>query len=396
MTNRRTRAGAERGAILVQVGLALLAVLAFTAFVVDYGILWVSRGQSQNAADAAALAGAVALSYESMTDRTDTGPAKRSALNVALSHNVWGQPPTVTMADITFPPCPDDGTDSCIRVNVFRPGLPTFLARLAGVTSQDTKATATAKAGFGNAVECVKPFAVADKWNEIRPTPKTWATTDYYDKYDRFGNLLSGAVDVYVPPTATSFGTGFHPFERTGERSTDYGLPFTLKLGDPNDDSHLSAGWYMPLALPNDVGGNDYEWNIANCYRTPLLIGSTVETTRTEPGRMVGPTTHGVEALIAKDPGAYWNSVTKTVEGSAFAVSPRVVPIPLINVDVYFADAKAGRSTVQVVNILGFFVDRMSGHDVEGYLCAIPGNLVSTSPTVGNASSFLRTIQLVR
>ena len=60
-------------------------------------------------------------------------------MNVALSHNVWGQAPTVTMADITFPPCPDDGSNACIRVDVYRPGMPTFFARLVGVNTQDTQ-----------------------------------------------------------------------------------------------------------------------------------------------------------------------------------------------------------------------------------------------------------------
>ena len=58
----------------MQVGLALIALLAFSAFVIDYGVLWVSRGQAQNAADAAALAGAVALSYDDPNDRSDAGP----------------------------------------------------------------------------------------------------------------------------------------------------------------------------------------------------------------------------------------------------------------------------------------------------------------------------------
>ena len=50
----------ERGAVLIQVTVALLALLALSAFVFDYGVMWASRGQAQNAADAGALSGAVA------------------------------------------------------------------------------------------------------------------------------------------------------------------------------------------------------------------------------------------------------------------------------------------------------------------------------------------------
>ena len=37
------------------------------------------RNQAQNAADAGALAGAIALAYDNFNDRTDTGPAKTFA-----------------------------------------------------------------------------------------------------------------------------------------------------------------------------------------------------------------------------------------------------------------------------------------------------------------------------
>ena len=47
----------ERGAVLIQVAIALLALLALSSFVFDYGVMWVSRGQAQNAADAGALVG---------------------------------------------------------------------------------------------------------------------------------------------------------------------------------------------------------------------------------------------------------------------------------------------------------------------------------------------------
>ena len=53
----------ERGAVLVQTGIALIGLLAMGTFSVDYGMLWVSRRQAQNAADAAALGGAISLAY---------------------------------------------------------------------------------------------------------------------------------------------------------------------------------------------------------------------------------------------------------------------------------------------------------------------------------------------
>ncbi len=50
--------------MLVHTALVLIGLMALSTFVVDYGILWASRRQAQNAADAGALAGAVHMLYD--------------------------------------------------------------------------------------------------------------------------------------------------------------------------------------------------------------------------------------------------------------------------------------------------------------------------------------------
>ena len=61
----------ERGAVIIHVAIALIALLGFTAVIVDYGAMWVARSQAQAAADAGALAGALTL----LEDLTKTGRA---------------------------------------------------------------------------------------------------------------------------------------------------------------------------------------------------------------------------------------------------------------------------------------------------------------------------------
>jgi Putative Flp pilus-assembly TadE/G-like len=56
--------------------------------VFDYGEFWYARRQAQNATDAVALAGAVALYLDSSTDLSNTGPAYMSVLTVASANNV--------------------------------------------------------------------------------------------------------------------------------------------------------------------------------------------------------------------------------------------------------------------------------------------------------------------
>src|SRR5512147_2976792 len=92
------RVSSERGAILIQVGIAILVLSAFGMFVIDYGVLWVSRHQAQNSADSGALAGATALALDSFTNHADDGPAKQAARSFALANLVFGQAPDVQAA----------------------------------------------------------------------------------------------------------------------------------------------------------------------------------------------------------------------------------------------------------------------------------------------------------
>src|SRR5262245_11040105 len=122
MNSVRARAHSEGGAILVHVAVALFMLIAVTAFAIDYGLFYLGRSQAQNAADAGALAGAVALNFDDADDTSDTGPAKLSALKAAQANLIAGEVGAVDVStDINFVDCPD-GTPSpaCIRVDVYR------------------------------------------------------------------------------------------------------------------------------------------------------------------------------------------------------------------------------------------------------------------------------------
>ena len=78
-----------------------------------------------------------------------------------------------------------------------------------------------------------------------------------------------------------------------------------------------------------------------------------------EPGAMMGPTVHGIEELIAKDPNATWNHTEKRVTGSRYTgQSPRVFPIPLYDPEYYAAGKRNGRNAdLKVANWIGFFAE---------------------------------------
>lgn len=381
----------ERGAIVVYVAIALVVLLAFSSLVIDYGILWTARAQAQNVADGAAHAGAVALAFDSFDDRSAGGAAKQAALAMAASAKIWGQPPRVTPADIDFPNVPGDAdcasgsNPPCVRVNVFRTAargnpLPTVFGHFVGIASQDIQATATAKAEAANASTCVKPWIVVDRWQDNRPP----ATT--FDRYDNKEQLLPDPVDVYIPPSLTSPGTGY--------TLADVGTLVMLKIGTPGDA--VAPSFFFAVELP---GGSDYRGSISSCTGVPVAIGQTLES---KPGNMVGPTRQGVADLLARDPNATWNTATNRVEHSCAqsanpcaTISPRLVAVSLFNPDTYSQGHQTGRFPVPLVNIMGFFVVGFDASgNVTGYIAQAPGDMTGTG--VGQTSSFLRTVRIVR
>lgn len=408
----RSNLSSEDGAVLIQVALAIVVLIAFNTFVVDYGVMWTGRGQSQNAADAGALAGATSLAFDNYEDRSDTGPAKIAAHQFATDNYVWGQAPANDITnDVTFPTTPSVCADgSCIRVNVYRNqqhgnALPPIFGVAAGITGSGVQAMAIARAAAANSTDCLKPWAVVDKWYENYPTPGPWTTSSTYDKYYTQGpnaGTIDPSInppDQYVPPSGTDPGSGFHPLNADGTYTSDYGLEITLKLGSGGDFSY-GSGWFMNLDFGS--GGKTVEDEIKGCVGVTFSIGDMVPT---ETGGKVGPNVQGAvtdsDSLYNRDPGAYWDPTMNGghggVAGSAYAISPRIVPVPLVSADEIAYDNKNGKSSVTIQNIMGFFVEGVGSDNksILGRIIMMPG-LLTTGSTSTTTSSFLRTVYLVR
>jgi hypothetical protein len=417
MKNTLEAPSSERGAVLVHVALALIALMSFSTFVIDYGVLWTARRQAQNAADGGALAGAVALAFDNATDFSSTGPAKTSAYQVVMSHPVWGQQPVVDInTEIQIIDCPDDVTTKCVRVDVIRDtahgnALPMIFGQLVGLNTQKVRAMAMAKVAIATATDCLKPWGVIDKWDEYVPTTAPWTSTSVYEKYidkgPNAGNLDTSLTppDNYIPPSTSSPGTGFHPFNPDKSYTTDYGRQIALTVGNKND-FQFASGWFAPLALFDSKGGKDYLNNIKGCVGTTYEIGQQIDV-ETEPGLMVGPTEQAVESdidsIVKKDPTAIWDSSLNPPYGgianSGYGVSPRIVLVPLVNPDEMASFQKGGRTTVTISNIMGFFIEGYdkSAKSVTGRLVTTAGQMkLGTLPPVGGTSSFLSAIVLIR
>jgi hypothetical protein len=356
----------ERGMSLVFVTMTFMAVLTATTLAIDIGMFMNARSQAQNAADAGALAGAVALAYNSYTDRSVTGPAVQGAINTAKTNLVDREAVSVLPSDVTFPLDPQ-GQPNRVAVQVFRTGarenpVRTLMGRLFGVDRVDIVASATAEASAANAETCVKPFTIPDRWTEKQSG--TWDPDDTFDLYASKNKQLANP-DVYVALK----GDNDPNTDYTGYNADrDRGLQLILKA---NNDSKVSPSFYNPWALPGRGGAADYREDIATCNSTKLKIGDLMEA---EPGNMVGPTKQGTDDLVDTDPNAEWDMTCNCVKNSAFRISPRIVVIPVYD-PVYYETGKQNGSnaSLKIANFIGFFIEKMTGNEVKGRITPVGG-----------------------
>src|SRR3954464_7707554 len=177
----------ERGMSLVFVSVAFMAALSATTLAIDVGMFMNSRSQAQNAADAGALAGAVALYYNNFDDRSNSGPAVLSAINTSTNNRVAGDTVSVRPEDVTFPLSPS-GKNNRVQVQVFRTTarsnpVPTLMGTFFGLRNVDVAAVATAEVSPATAETCVMPFTIPDRWHE---SGHPWSPTDTFDPGDTY------------------------------------------------------------------------------------------------------------------------------------------------------------------------------------------------------------------
>ncbi len=404
---RRTRhvITGEHGAVFVQVGLAIFVLMAFNVFVLDYGMLWIARSQAQNAADAGALAGALARGYDdqSADPHSRHSLPARVAISVASNNQVWNQAP----APIVSFECPGGVTGRCTRVDVHRDGnggsseLATLFGPVLGVPNQRVRATATAMTGNGNAVACMSPIAFADDWTEN--FDDTSAPGREFSRYVELGptagQLINPLRDEYTAP-----GGGFAGRVTV---SGNYGEQIVWEIGhaitDPIRRERMAA-----IDLP---GGRTFEENMTNCGGAVIGPGQRVPLITTlHPQSIVDQ----LAAVYARDPGADYDYAGNRIFGSCAPgcapISPRLLAVALFD-PAKFQLGRASGDWVQadvgcptnapcltITNVLGFFVHGIDGGGVgpHGHLLRYPGVTVPNNPTFVDDGSWLVTTHLIR
>jgi hypothetical protein len=403
----------ERGAVFVQVGIAATVLVAFNVFVLDYGMMWVSRRQAQNAADAGALAGAIARGYDDLADPpSPTGLAARISQQVARANLVWQQAPT---PQVSFD-CPPGVSGKCVQVDVYRNGqfgstpLPTLFGPLLAVSDQGVRATATAIAGNGNATNCLKPWAIPDGWDENVGSPNEFT---HYDESDPAGNPLVGPRDDYTPlPNGSDPGETRVSDHQAGRIIWD--LDDNLLTGPPftpirrQVDATSTTTSVLPLRLP---GGLSYADNMVQCNGQPIALNGTLPVDMSVIGTSQAEAS--MNDAMALDPTATLNISTWRVENSCAPscapVSPKLLAIVLYDPKKFqfgrvtgnWTDPRAGCPTnnpcVNVVNIVGFFLHGVyESYAAHGHILRYPGIRVTGAPNYVDDASWLVTTNLVR
>src|SRR5262245_56266880 len=158
----------EGGQVAIVVALMLTVLLAFAALVVDVGLNWATRTQAQAAADAAALAGVIALPSDPVTAVEDVRYYLNANVPGLAGAPGWEHNLTDADGDITCwtPPAevPPPGTHGCqlgdTAIQVITPPIQVDYA-FAGVLGEDgSQIKALAAAVRGPPVTGPTPCAI--------------------------------------------------------------------------------------------------------------------------------------------------------------------------------------------------------------------------------------------
>jgi Flp pilus assembly protein TadG len=401
----------EQGAVFVQVGISIFVLMAFNVFVLDYGMMWVSRRQAQNAADAGALAGAVARGYDDFADPpASDGLAANSATQTAAANLVWNE---AGIPEVSFN-CPTGITGRCTRVDVHRNvehGNPidTLFGPILGITGQGVRATATAIAAKGNATDCLRPIALPDSWQEQ-------GSNNQFNGYIETGPdagqpyLPAGERDSYSPPTLTQAGGS--------TISGNFGIILNYDLDDTTTapTTPITRGLVVPLQLQTGT----FSTNMRSCNGQVVELGDALPVPTGTP--TAPEITAELDTIWTQDqyPPLRWNASQNRVDNSCAPgcapISPRVIAVALFDPRRFqlgralsppdWSRPDVGCPTnspcITVTNIAGFFIHCVSSRPCDGsttphgHLLRYPGMIAAGVPMLHDDASWLVTTNLIR
>ena len=386
----------QKGASMIMVAIAIVVIFAFAVLAIDLSLIQLAKCQLQNAADAAALAGAMALAASGGNQGVATAEAITLAgLNLAVQD--IQRSVVIDAGDVTFPE-PGKVTVTTHRTSATNDPVTLFFLKVIDPLLQnkgEVAARATAQISFVCGTDCLRPFCPPDRWEDA-DNDSIWDPADEYTDLN-----TNGVWDVGEPLTEDHNGNGvwdpaeFYDPEITGYKAPDdIGVVVTLKLRNSNFE--FRAGWYYAVRFgpintggPIESGADPYREWILGCAPYTVEIGDLLEL---ENGVMQGPTIQGLQDLIDSDPTAEWDPVTGTVINSIYPTSPRVIKVAAFDPTLGVRKDIPGPGYVTVSKIIAFFIEGHDGSDVVGRFMK---TVTEGEPGTGCAGGFLFTVSLV-
>jgi hypothetical protein len=289
-------AGRERGATLLFVAVALVALLSLAALAIDLGMLYVARNEAQRAADAAALAGAYTFITSGCTSHggciaggSQETQARQQAELIGAQNAIIGQGAAIQDGDIAFTyPSPEEPqiTVTVQRTAARGDAIPTIFAKMFGVSSSGVSATATAEAynpsGAASGspsvgTTCVAPFLVPNCDANHYNTPS-----------GNTNSACSSNSGYFIDPNTGAIENGSSPNSVIGQTwQLHYGTTGPSNGATPSQ-------WYL-VAYNNSQSGSNLRQYIAQCSPVTINCGDTLQTYN---GKSNGPVDQGVEDRI--------------------------------------------------------------------------------------------------
>ncbi|HEX5386800.1 MAG TPA: pilus assembly protein TadG-related protein [Gemmatimonadales bacterium] len=406
---------ARRGATLPLFAVALFMMLALAAIAIDLGRLYVAQTEAQRAADSAALAGA-----EKFKEQFDADAAAPLADSVARDYAKRNAIQHVSITDADIVSVNADPATLQVRVVLQRTGIQNWFASTLGFATSTVAAAATAEAAPAGEVQCIKPIAAQDLWNEpgtptgldtltstrdlplinpsankvwdLPPPPSSGGAGNSVPvdnpphpreewRWDATGSIDPG--QVYVPQTQQG-ATGWGSTYRDGlagaylaATNHDVGRRLVLMIMDGNgNDVDITPHSFFQAWLPQGQAG---KMDLANDIRNGCDIASAVvgdvegEYTVEQNGLGTGQVGKAWDDLYQLDPNATWNeNVTSggadqitgsnkcpasgACEFSDWKNSPRVITIGIYNPTLY--GTSPSNNDLAFLNFARVFMER--------------------------------------
>jgi hypothetical protein len=364
----------QRGAIAILFGLTIFVLFGFMALAIDLGRTYVVRTELQNAADAAALAGAIQLNQTAAGVCCGADSAVTRAIAMAAQNNFkFSSPVVITIADLSVGSCPEDSCmvaastvttnalaagKTFLRVHIPSGALATFFAGIPAVAGDPgTPSTSTfGRAVAGHFVTQIIPMGVCaiDPATKGGVIPVTGELTEFGFRRGIAYNIpqlnpLGGASGdplwinpLNSPPAAcnpaNSSATTMKPFICTGTSTVVISVPGTVyantggsygpmeKALNSRFDDFAGGSGCDPASAPPDINIRSYD--IANPNAAPPIppppppMNVWSPRNWTEPGLDTLPERQSIEINAAT--GKPYNPATMQQYGALWSYSRAV------------------------------------------------------------------------